>query len=208
MIAPRALAQLVAASRLEETQIAIVNALATLMPGVKVIRHPGKLDIADVVAKSVVAAPGVAVGWTRIRTSRDVPGTFGTIVEWAAYVVAEDRGDTSTRTRMARDTVAHAIGAFLLEILHDPDASSWGLTKLSPALSDPAPEFRPIFTAKSFEGGTVYHAVTWSQALVDNGAPFPDGPDPDLALEEIGAAEFDRLPAEIVDAFRGVGEQP
>lgn len=197
-IAPQSLAQLVAASRLEAAKAAIVAGLDALMPDVKVVGHPGKLDVNDVVAKAVVAAPGVAVGWTRIRAPRDVAGTYSQAVEWAAYVVTEDHADQATKRRIPRETVAHAIGDFLLRILSDPDASSWGLARVTPALADPAPELKPVVTMKAHEGGVTIYAVTWTQVLVDLGEPIFAGDTPTLsAADDEPGADADGVPDEV-----------
>ncbi|WP_020179787.1 hypothetical protein [Methylopila sp. M107] len=200
MIAPRPLAELIAASPLVSVKTAIATEFARLLPGVAVVVHPGKLDIADVVAGDVVRAPGIALGWTRIRTPHEAAGTFSSIVEWAAYIVAEDTAVANRRTE--REAVAHAIGSFLLDILADPETSTWGLANVAPPARDPAPELRPVFTAKSYAAGTVYYAVTWSQALFGLGAlafdEFGDAP----ALDAQGSsAEFGGLPLEIAEAL-------
>ncbi|WP_020185949.1 hypothetical protein [Methylopila sp. 73B] len=204
MITPARLSAMIAASRLEAAKTAIVATLDTLMPDVTVESHPGKLDIADVVAKAVVKAPGVAVGWTRIRTPRDVGGTFGSVVEWAAYIVVEDTADLATRRRMEREDIAHAIGSFLLAVLADADTPSWGLRNITMPSRDPAPELRPVFTTKSFEGGAAYYAVTWTQTLIDEGAPFMSAATP--AFDEATLeAKFgdDGIPPEILALARG-----
>ena len=204
MIAPASLSAMIEASRFEAAKDAIVATLKTLMTDVAVVSHPGKLDIADVVAKSVVKAPGVAIGWTRVRTPRDVEGTFGSVVEWTAYIVVEDGADLVTKRRMNREDIAHAIGSFLLGVLADADTPSWGLRNITMPSRDPAPELRPVFTTKSFEGGTAYYAVTWSQTLVDEGAPFMSAATPAFD-EATSEADFSPhgIPPEILALTRG-----
>lgn len=207
-IAPATLQQLIASTRFEELRKAIVTRLGTLMPGVKVATHPGKLDINDVLAKAIVAAPGIALGWNRIRAPRDLGGTFGLPIEFVAFIVVEDFADTTAvpPRSIQREIVANAIGARLLLILADLDTSSWGLTGLTPPATDPEPEMRPVFTMKAAENGTALFVVTWTQSLVLQGVSFFDGPTPRVAADpEDGVPEGlvfdidgdDELPTEI-----------
>ena len=199
MIAALTLSQMISASRLDTTKSAIVAALKPLLQGVAVVAHPGKLDINDVVAKAVVAAPGVAVGWTRARASRDLGGTFELPIDLVAYIVTEDFADLAANPprSIGRDAVAHGIGAFLLRILHDPDASVWGLTGITNPLPDPAPALVPVMTMKTAENGTAIFAVTWTQVLALEGAPFFGGATPAIAeLEDHSGFDFDAPPDE------------
>lgn len=166
------LPEMISASRIDTCQDAIVSTLDALMIGVTVKPHPGKLDFQDVVAKSVVRAPGVGVGWSRIRGARDPEGTFETVIDWTAYIVAEDKADIPAKTRMSREAIAFAVGTHILKALHDDDVCHWGLTKVTRPAETPAPEIKPLFTAAAYGQGTVYYAVTWRQALIDEGAPF------------------------------------
>lgn len=180
-IAPASLSEILASTRFEELRKAIVAQLGVLMRGVNVVEHPGKLDINDWVAKAIVSAPGVAVGWNRMRAPRDLGGTFCLPVDFVAYIVAEDYADTSATPprRIFRDVVANAIAARLLLILADPDTGSWGLTGITPPATEPDPEVRPVFTMKTAENGTALFAVTWTQGLVLEGASlFDQGPTP------------------------------
>lgn len=209
MIAPLTLRQMIDASRLEATKVAIVATLAPLLKGVAIEAYPGKLDINDVVAKAIVKAPGIALGWTRTRANRDIGGTFATPVEWAAYIITEDFADTAATPprRVARDVVAHGIGSFLLRILHDPDASSWGLKGIMNPAPDPVPALVPVMTMKTAEAGTAVFAVTWTQVLVLEGASLFGGPTPRVAAVPDGY-EFDEpgdgeIPTEILAILRG-----
>lgn len=184
-VAPANLAQMIASTRFEELRRAIVARLAALMPGVKVAGHPGKLDINDVLAKAIVTAPGIALGWNRFRAPRDLGGTFGLPVDFTAFIVVEDYADKAAvpPRRIDREIVANAIGARLLLILADLDTSSWGLTGLTPPATDPEPEMRPVFTMKAAENTTALFVVTWTQSLVLQGASFFDGPTPRVAAD-------------------------
>tara|TARA_R110002020_G_scaffold15555_35_gene55430 strand:- start:8900 stop:9547 length:648 start_codon:yes stop_codon:yes gene_type:complete len=215
MIAPRTILQMVEASRLEETHRAIVSTLDSLLLGVAVTSYPGKLDINDVVAKAVVQAPGVAVGWTRTRAERQPGGSFNAPVEWAAYIVAEDFADRGSKRRIDRAAIAHGIGCAILEILDDPDAASWGLVNIDRPDPDPGPALVPMFTARSFEAGTAYYAVTWRQALWDEGTPlFGEGSVAINSVEDgdgFAEAMFDEpgIPTEVLAMMRRAnGEEP
>lgn len=211
MMEPRTLAEMIAASRLEAARAAIIATLDPLLVGVTVIGHPGKLDINDVVARAVVAAPGVAIGWTRVRCETQTGGSFNAPVEWAAYIVAEDYADVAGKRRVPRDAVAHGIGSTILEILADPGLSSWGLAAINRPETDPGPALVPMFTAKSFEAGTAYYAVTWRQTFWDEGAPFFDASRVAIRQGSDGAladAEFDEpvIPSEILAMMREAEE--
>lgn len=214
-IASATLTSLFAATRLEATKAAIVASLRGLLPGVAVVTHPGKLDINDVLDKAIVAAPGIALGWSRMRAPRDVGGTFGLPVDWAAYLVVEDYPDRSTTPprSVPREVVAHAIGAQLLRILADTDTASWGLTGLYPPETDPAPEMRPLVTMTTAEQATAVYAVTWTQVLAREGRGlFAFGGDPVIRNPDMippDGMEFDidlpdgDLPTELLAVLRG-----
>lgn len=191
MIAPLSLPGMIAATRVDQCKAAIVARLGELCLGVKVVAHPGKLDINDVLAKAVVTAPGIAVGLSRVRGRRDIGGTFSMPVDWSAYLVTEDYGDRSVQPprSVAREIVAYGIANHLLRILADPDVASWGLGGIGEVWSEPAPELRPLVTMKTAEQGTAVFAVTWTQELVLEGRGFFDGPTPPMSLDD---SEFDR----------------
>lgn len=210
-VAPASLAELLAATRFEEVRTAIVSRLGALLPGVKVISHPGKADIDDVIGKAVVAAPGIALGWTRIRSVRDLGGTYGVPVDWMAYLVTEDYADRSTNPprSVARDAVASAIGGRLLRILADPDAASWGLTGITPPFPDPEPFMQPVMTTKAGDNATALFVVSWTQAILDQGEALFDGRSPEGA-EIPDGLEFEwgdgPLPTELRAVFGQEGE--
>ena len=207
-IAPATLPSLLNATRLESTKAAIVASLKLLLPGVAVVPHPGKLDINDVLAKAIVSAPGLALGWSRIQAPRDVGGTFGLPIDWAAYLVVEDYADRSVQPprSVPREVVAHAIGGQLLRILADSESASWGLKGLYPPEAEPAPEMRPLVTMKTAEQATALYAVTWRQVLAIEGRGFfgfggdpgvtavPDGMEFDVADGDIPTEMLAYLP--------------
>ena len=110
-----------------------------------------------------------------MRSDTQPGGQFNAPVEWAAYIVAEDYADVAGKRRIDRDAVAHGIGQTLLEILADPDLSQLGPCRYRPAGHRSGPGAgTPMFTAKSWEAGTAYYAVTWRQAFWNSGTPFFD----------------------------------
>lgn len=173
MIASQGLDQLIATDPVGEMQAAIVACLKGLLPGVSVVTHPGKVDLSELVAKTVVQSPGIGVGWSRMRAIGLADGSFNIIVDWVAYIVAEAKQIASKRVE--KEAVALAIGARLLAVLGDVDTSNWGLKGvLPPETASPAPEAKPLFTVKDASQGTAYYTVTWTQVLADRGAgDFP-----------------------------------
>jgi len=173
MIAPASLSDLIAADQVAALKSAIVARLIMQLPGVKVISHPGKVDISQIVAKTVVAAPGVAVGWTRIRPDRLPDGTWSAVIEFAAYIVVEDKVIDSRRVE--RETLGYAIGLRLLAILGDPDEQLWGRGDVLPPQGA---DLRPFFTLRDAADGVAYYALTWSQTLTAlGGSLWDDGCD-------------------------------
>ncbi|PWV97710.1 hypothetical protein DFR52_106235 [Hoeflea marina] len=173
MIEAKTLSGLILDNRIEAVKTAIVQTITSHLSGVTVLSHPGKLDISDVVENDIVKAPGIAIGWTRIRAVEDVSASHGLMVEFAAYIVVEDLADIGLKRRVDREVVGHAIGGFLLQLLGDEDAASWGLTYIGLPLTTPPAEFRPLFTARSFARGMAYYVVTWTQTVFEHGAsPF------------------------------------
>ncbi len=111
------------------------------------VRHPGRLDVADVLKGDVVAAPGVMVGWTS-QSVQELDGTFHVTVDWSAYVVAENYVDLVAKRRVAREAVAQAIGLHLLTILQDATRTCvWALRHVSPAPFSTAFSVQAIFSS-------------------------------------------------------------
>lgn len=200
MIEPLSLQALISADPLAPIKTAIRDRLAALFPGVAVVSHPGKIDISEVVGKSVVATPGIAVGWSRIRTARIIDGGFQLAVEWTAYIVVEDRAMGGRA--VSREEIGLAIGSRLIAVLEDADTHTWGVGNLIPPAPDPRPELKPMFTVRDMAAGAAYYAVTWTQTVVDQGAGLFAAPQPSVATAD-GEAGLDLtfegdLPAEVL----------
>ncbi|MCB5204252.1 hypothetical protein LH464_17435 [Neorhizobium sp. T786] len=173
MIEPRAMDELLARDPLAPVQSAIVATLKPLLPGVSIEKHPGKVDLSELVAKTVVLAPGIGIGFSRVRETFLTDGATCFAVEWVAYIVAEAKV-VATRRR-EKEEVGLAIGARLLAILADPTISLWGLHGTMPIEDKPSPEMKPFFTIKDAKQGTAYYAVTWTQVVADiSSAVFPE----------------------------------
>jgi len=184
MIEPADLATLLDAEPITTLSLAARSVFDTQIGGVSVVSHPGKLDIYDVMTRDLVRAPGIALGWTQIKATRETAGHYCLPVEFAAYIVVEDYADRTRGRRIPREQVALAIGTRLLAILNDPDLADWGLADVNLPLADPAPEFRPMFTATAYQKGTAYYAVTWTQEIVDLGPDFLGGDTPAFAAPD------------------------
>lgn len=174
MIVPKSLDALLADDRLHAIQGAIVEVLKTLNPGLAIVRHPGKVDVSELIAKSVVAAPGVGIGWSRIRQANLSDGSFSLNVEWVAYIVAEAK--SVGNRRVEKEAIGLAIGARILKILGDDESVLWGSVGLLPPETAPPPELKPLFTVRDASQGVAYYTVTWTQTVVDVGqTEFPTG---------------------------------
>lgn len=169
-LAPATLAQLLDADPIAPAQRAIVETVKTYLPGIAVILHPGKVDISELVSKALAAAPGVGIGWSRVRTLRAIDGHYSLLVDWVAYIVAEAR--PVANRRVEKEAVALAIGNQLLRLLTDVDVCFWGLRGISAPETTPGPEFKPLFTVADQAQGTVYYTVTWSQTLTGLGVTY------------------------------------
>ena len=173
MIAPKPLDQLLATDALGPLQAAIVSTLRALNPGVTVEAHPGKVDISELVNKTVVKAPGIGIGFSKIKTGQQAEGHFWLAIEWVAYVVAEAK--VVGNRRIEKEAVGLAIGGRVLEILADLETSLWGRTGVLPPETTPPAELKPLFTIKDQSQGVAYYTVTWTQIMADQGASvFPE----------------------------------
>ena len=217
-VAPKPLLELITGTRVATTRDAVKATLETLLPGVTVVSHPGKADINDYVQKAIVNTPGVAVGYTRLRQDADPGGTWSDVVDFVAYIVTEpyvDRTFMPPRTH-PQELVALAIGGQILAALRDPALCFWGLAGVAPPSMDPGPVLMPVFTMKAEQNMTAVYAVTWSQALANDGASFFGGPPAPGALDadfpdsaslifDVGDVPFDQLPIELQAHLRRDG---
>ncbi len=167
---PVTLSALLTNDRLAGMQIAITSTIDALIEGVRVVAHPGKVDISELLQKTIVTAPGIGIGWSRIRRAALTDGSYSLLVDWTAYIVAE--AAVVGLRRVEKEQVGLALGSRVLAILADQSASFWGLTGILPPEESPAPELKPMFTVKDMQQGTAYYAVTWSQAVADLGEGF------------------------------------
>jgi hypothetical protein len=165
MIEPRTLEQMLEHDPLAPVQSAIVATLRQHLAGITIEKHPGKVDISELVKKAVVRAPGIGVGWSRVRETFLMDGASCFAVEWVAYVVAEAKAIAGKRRE--KEEVGLAIGSHVLSILADPNVSLWGRTGVLPIEEKPGAELKPFFTIKDAEQGTAYYVVTWSQIVAD-----------------------------------------
>lgn len=161
MIQPATLSQLLEADPIAPVQRAIVACLKTLMPGISIMLHPGKVDISELIAKTVVKAPGVGIGWTKVKRAGISDGHYSVTVDWIAYIVAE--AHVVGAKRVEKEAVGLAIGAGLLKILSDDTAWTWGAAGVTPP--DGTGELKPLFTVADAAQGTAYYAITWSQIV-------------------------------------------
>ena len=171
-IQPKTLAEILDNDVVAPVHAAIVSTLQILNPGLKIVRHPGKVDISELVAKTVVAAPGVGVGFVKMREGRRSDGIFFVSVDWVAYIVVQSA--VVAGKRREKEDQGLAIGARLLAILADEEASLWGRSAILPVETVPAPELKPLFTVRDQNEGMAYYTVTWTQVIAELGASvFP-----------------------------------
>lgn len=173
MIAAKSLDALLADDPLAPLQAAIVTTLRTLNPGVTVEPHPGRVDVSELMAKKVVNAPGIGIGWSKIRGGQHADGQFYLIVEWVAYVVAEAR--VVNGRRVGKEAIGLALGGRILELLADDETAFWGRTGVLPPETAPPAELKPLFTIRDDAQGVAYYTVTWTQILAALGdGAFPE----------------------------------
>lgn len=173
-LAPVTLADLLDADVVAPVQDAIATTLQTLNPGLKIVKHPGKVDLSELVAETVVQAPGVGIGFSRMRESREADGVFCVTVDWIAYIVVQPA--VIGGKRREKEQQGLAIGARLLAILADEEASLWACHGILPVESTPGPELKPLYTVRDQSEGMAYYTVTWSQTIADLGTSgLPQG---------------------------------
>ncbi|CAA0101296.1 Uncharacterised protein [Starkeya nomas] len=196
MIAPRTLAQRLEDARVAQLVAAIVATLKPLFPGVEVRELPGRIDISDIIAGDIFPPPMIGVTFQRVRQPINVGGSFDLPVELVAYIVTEEMAIGSRAER--RETIAHALGFGLFEILADPDLTlpRWGLTSIS--LPEDA-EMRPLVTAASFGKGVGYYTLTWRQSLKGLGGD-PLERMPYTAVEAVEDGEIVLFPPDLSGA--------
>ncbi|MFT0861751.1 hypothetical protein [Ancylobacter sp. G4_0304] len=191
MIAPRTLAQRLEGARLAALAPAIVATLKPLYPGVTVKELPGRIDISDILAGDVYAAPMIGICLTRIRQPISVDGSFELPTDITAIIVTEDQAIGSKAVERAE--LAYAIGLGLFEVLVDLDVARWGLASIT---SPTDAEMRPLVTAKSYTAGTAYYALTWRQSLIGFGED-PLARPPVETVETVLDGEAVALPADL-----------
>jgi len=193
-IAPMTLAERIAASRLAPLPAAIAATFRPLFLGVQVKTHPGRIDVADVLAGDVFLPPMIAISVVAADPEVQTPADYSVHAECCAYVICEDMaiGNLST----GRDQVALAMCQGVADVLADLDAPRWGLASIT---SPDTIRIRPLFTQLSYERGIAFYAVTWRQRLFGLGAPMPP-PMPTERLYTIeDAVEVTLWPTEGVD---------
>lgn len=170
MIEPKPFAELLETDPLAPLQAAIVSSLKLLNPGIAVVPHPGKVDVSELISKTVVNAPGVGVGWSKVKTGQHADGLYYLATEWVAYIVAEAK--VVGGKRVEKEAVGLAIGGRLLEILADLETSMWDRPGVLPPETTPPAELKPLFTIRDAAQGVAYYTVTWTQIVPALGAGF------------------------------------
>lgn len=154
----------------ENVRSAIVGTFETYLTGVSISSHPGKLDISDIVAADSKKLPAIMVGWTRQKLTSELAGQFGIEAEFTAYIAVEDMVIIGEKRVVKREDAAAAIGFRLLQILNHDEHNTFGMTNLLPPSDAKPPEFKPVFTSKSYAQGVAYYSVIWTQTIIDQGA--------------------------------------
>mgnify|MGYP001809573194 FL=1 len=167
------LASLIADSPTLRLRSAVAETLRARLPFLAVETMAGKLDVADVVAKKLVRAPGLMIAATRVGPREPaVGGRDEAIVELSVYVVAEDTVEVvgGIKRRLDRDQVGYAILDGLISLLLDDGFARWGLDDIG------APEdveAQPFLALRAMLEGVAFYVVTWRQALILS-RPMPE----------------------------------
>ena len=152
------LTQMISESRIVEIQSAVVSALKGRYPDLSVKGHPGKIDISDIVAGNIFNPPAIAVAVTRVHPDERLSEAFDLPISLTAYVIVENRA-LAGKSVLAEE-LGWAICLRLMRDLHDVAIARWSLSDIDLPTDIDA---RPLFTAKSFDKGTLYYSVTWRQ---------------------------------------------
>lgn len=167
-------ADMIAASRVNALRDAVVATFEPVFPQFEVKAHPGKLDIADIVAQDMFRPPALAIAALRVKPEERASGSEDLVVDLAAYVIVEDGPWGPSNGLIYRDELGYAVGAALIRLLSatGPDAvNRWGLIDVGMPADV---EMKPLFTVKSYERGSAFYAVTWRQVLYHTGPTIWD----------------------------------
>lgn len=168
----------------------IVDTFQSLLSGVSISSHPGKLDISDIVALDIKKLPAIMVGWTRQQITPEMANHFGLNVEFTAYIAVNDMAQVAAKRRINREDVAAAIGSRLLQILSHDAHNTFGVSNLLSPSDDKPAEFKPVFTSKSYAQGVAYYAVVWTQTIIDQGNSIATDDETKLTVNEDGLFEL------------------
>lgn len=170
--APPTLLEIIAASRLHELREAAKDGLKTIVSGVEVRSHPGRLDLSDVVAEDTFVAPSILVALTKFTPDPRLSGAEDDCAHLAAYVIVEDM--VLDGRRYERDEIGPALCDYIAHYLVKA-APMWGLEGVG--VPDDVVG-QPVFTAKTFARGMAFYAVAWRQDIYARGEPqFGGGED-------------------------------
>lgn len=157
-------------SRVRKLRQGIIKTLKDNLPECEVRPHPGKIDMADVLDGKIFVVPSIVVAVIRQRAAdHRMSGTRDVPVEIAAYIVTDDQALGNPPKRYERDEIGLALGDVILSLIENPDISRWDQENIDYP-SDA--QFQPLFTAKSYEKGVAFYAVTWRQTLYHRGEPW------------------------------------
>lgn len=167
---PMTRAEIVVAARVFALRTAIVDSLATALPEVTLRAHPGKVDIADMLAKDVFVTPSINVAVTRASCDERLSQADDLGLEIAFYLVADNQ--MIGGRLVTGDEFALALMEWCVKALADDAFTRWGLDETISCADEV--KGSPLLTVKSLERGAVYYAVTFRQTLYALIAtPFP-----------------------------------
>ena len=160
------LSAMIAASRVAQFRDAVAATLRARYPDIEVGVHPGKIDIADIVAGNSFQPPCIRIAVTRVEGEGRLSQDIDLPLQVSAFVVTENRMIGALMSY--GDELAYAIGVQILRDLQDEQLARWGLPDIS--APDKA-DFKPLFTAKSYDKGTLFYVASWQQTLLFAGTP-------------------------------------